>query len=53
MLQEAETIMLLDQPVAPLYQYTNLELWRPEELQGLLVNPWDHRRLENVKVLTK
>jgi len=49
-LQQAERVMIQEQAIAPIYHYTNLELWRPGELDGLHLNAWNRVRLEQVKV---
>ncbi len=50
-LARAEALMLRDQPLMPLYGYTNLELFDPARLQGLYPNPWNVRRLDAVEVV--
>ena len=50
-LAEAEAMMLRDQPIMPLYGYTNLELFDPAKLKGLHPNPWNVRRLDAVEVV--
>ena len=50
-LAEAEAMMLRDQPIMPLYGYTNLELFDPTKLKGLHPNPWNVRRLDAVEVV--
>ncbi len=50
-LQEAETLMLKQQPIAPIFHYINLWLYDPDRVQGLPLNPWRVRRLERVKIL--
>lgn len=52
LLREAETILLNDQPLAPIYQYTNLNLYRPDQVRNLHPNPANVRRLEWVEVET-
>jgi len=51
LLADAEAMMLRDQPIMPLYGYTNLELFDPERLKGLHPNPWNVRRLDAVEVV--
>ncbi len=50
LLQEAEALMLNDLPVMPIYHYTNLDLYDPETVKGLSLNPWNYRSLEAVAV---
>lgn len=49
-LQEAEKLMLSEQPIAPINQYVNLHVFDPQRVQGLHLNPWNFRRLEFVRV---
>jgi oligopeptide transport system substrate-binding protein len=49
-LAEAETILLREQPIAPIYQYINLWVFDKEKVEGLIVNPWNLRRLEHVRI---
>ena len=49
-LQAAEALMLKDQPVAPIYQYINLDLFNPQQIKNLHLNPWNYRRLEWVQI---
>ncbi len=49
-LAQAEALMLADQPLMPLYHYTNLELFDPEKVQGIHPNPWNVRRFEAVSI---
>jgi len=51
LLQDAETLMLTQQPIAPIYHYVHLWLYDSARIQGLPLNPWKIRRLERVKVL--
>lgn len=51
LLRQAETIMLEEQPIAPIFHYVNLWLYDPERVKGLTLNPWRLRRLEHVKVI--
>lgn len=50
LLAQAEAIMLADQPVAPIYQYTNLHVFDPQRVHNMHLNPWNVRRLEWVQV---
>lgn len=49
-LRRAEAILVHDQPLAPIYQYTNLHLFRPDQVKHLNPNPPNARRLEWVEV---
>jgi len=53
LLQRAETLMLREQPIAPIYHYINLWLYDPDRVQGLTLNPWKILRLERVRVLRR
>ena len=48
-LRQAEALMLKEQPIAPIYQYVNFNVFDPERIEGLHLNPWNYRRLELVK----
>ncbi|MEO1235267.1 MAG: peptide ABC transporter substrate-binding protein [Planctomycetota bacterium] len=50
LLAEAEALMLAEQPLMPLYHYTNLELFDPGRVTGLHPNPWNIRRLDAITV---
>ncbi len=49
-MRQAESVMLAQQPIAPIYHYVNLWLYDPQRVTGLTLNPWKVRRLERVKV---
>ena len=48
MLRDAETVILREQPIMPIYQYTNLDLFDPARVSGLVQNEWNIRRFEVV-----
>jgi oligopeptide transport system substrate-binding protein len=50
LLKEAEAMMLAEQPLMPLYHYTNLELFDPEVIQGHEPNAWNVRDLAGIEV---
>jgi oligopeptide transport system substrate-binding protein len=50
LLRNAEALLLAEQPVLPIYQYTNLNLFDPRRVRGLTPNAWNVRRLELVGV---
>ncbi len=50
LLFEAESLMLAQQPIAPIYHYVHLWLYDPHRVEGLHLNPWKIRRLERVRV---
>ncbi len=49
-LQQAERLMLTEQPIAPIHHYTMLSVHDADKVQGLIPNAWNNRRLERVKV---
>ncbi len=50
-LAQAEALMLRDQPLMPLYGYTNLEMHDTKRLKGLHPNPWNVRRIDAIEVV--
>ena len=50
LLQDAEGIILHEQPLMPIYQYTNLDVFDPARVQGLFPNEWNIRRFEAVQL---
>lgn len=50
LLRRAESVMLQDQPIAPIHQYVQLDVYNPQRVEGLYPNAWHRRRLEQVKV---
>ena len=50
LLRRAEVIMLHDQPIAPIYQYVELNVYDEDRVKNLNPNPWHFRRLELVRV---
>ncbi|NJL32500.1 MAG: peptide ABC transporter substrate-binding protein [Phycisphaerales bacterium] len=49
-LEQAERLMLSEQPIAPIYHYTIMSVHDPEKVSGITLNAWNYRRLEWVKV---
>ena len=49
-LREAEVVMLSDQPIAPIYQYVKMHVFDPDRVAGVHPNPWNFRRLEQIRV---
>jgi oligopeptide transport system substrate-binding protein len=49
-LSKAEELLLREQPMMPIYQYTNLDVFDPQKVHGLSLNAWNFRRLEFVSV---
>ena len=50
LLAKAEAAMLVDQPIAPIYQYVEFYLFDDAKVTGLNLNPWKFHRLEKVSV---
>jgi oligopeptide transport system substrate-binding protein len=49
-LQQAETLMLRQCPIAPIFHYSVLQLFDEKRVQNLYTNAWNFRRLEFVSV---
>ncbi len=49
-LQKAEAIMLSEHPMAMIFQYINIDLYRPDRVTNLHTNAWNKLRLELVSV---
>lgn len=50
LLREAESMMLRESPIAPIYHYVRFELFDPAHVQNLWPNPWGRHRLELVEL---
>lgn len=50
-LEETEAILLNDQPLMPLYHYTNLELFDPARVKNLYPNPWNYRAIDAIQIV--
>ena len=50
LLEQAEAMMLRDQPIAPIYQYVLLDVFNPDRVKHLYPNAWKYRRFEFVQV---
>jgi oligopeptide transport system substrate-binding protein len=50
-LQQAESILLDDAPMALIYQYVNIYLYDPERVRGLRPNGWHRWRLEQAQIV--
>ena len=50
LLEQAERLMLSEQPIAPIYHYTIMSVHDSDRVHGLTPNAWNYRRLEWVKV---
>lgn len=49
-LRQAESLLLSEQPRAPIYQYVELNVFDPSKVRGISPNMWKFRRLEQVRV---
>jgi len=53
LLRKAESTMLADQPIIPIYQYVNLHVYDPAVVENLHPNAWNYRDLSKVRVTKK
>jgi len=51
LLRQAEALMLQSQPIAPIFQYTNLNVFDPRRVRNLHLNAWNRYRLDQVEVV--
>ena len=51
LLQQAERMLIEDQPLMPLYHVTTLQLFDPAKVKGIYPNPWGSTRLDRVRVV--
>lgn len=49
-LRDAETLLMKEQPLAPIFHYITLHLYDPKKVKGIHPNIWNNRRLEFVSV---
>jgi len=49
-LEQAEALLLEQQPMALIFQYKNLYLWKPDQVLGLESNAWGRWRFEAVQL---
>ncbi len=47
---QAETVVLRDAPVTPLYYYANLDIYDPQKMTGVELNPWRSPPIWKMKV---
>lgn len=50
LLQQAEALLLADQPLAPIFHYVSVSLFDPKRVRDLQPNAWQRYRLERVTV---
>lgn len=48
-LRAAETLLLQEHPIAPMYLWVSVELFDPDQIQNVNLNAWSKRRLEWIK----
>lgn len=53
LLEQAERILLEEQPIAPIYHYTTMHIFDPSRVKNLYPNVWNYRRYEFVEVKGK
>lgn len=53
LLKQAESLMISEQPIAPIYVYTEIDIFDKAIVQNLNINPWRFRQLHKVKVIKK
>lgn len=51
LLREAEAMLMQQQPLAPIYHYTSMDVFDPELVRNLHINMWSYRRLDRIEVL--
>ncbi len=49
-LRDAESLLMSEQPIAPIYHYVNLHVFNADKVKNMNLNAWNFRRLELVKV---
>ncbi|MEX0776825.1 MAG: peptide ABC transporter substrate-binding protein [Phycisphaeraceae bacterium] len=49
-LRRAETLLMQEQPLAPMFYYVQFHMYDPQRIAGVFPNAWNYRRLEFVKV---
>ncbi|MFA9478680.1 peptide ABC transporter substrate-binding protein [Phycisphaerales bacterium AB-hyl4] len=50
LLREAEALLLDEQPMAMIFQYVSVNLWNPDQLEGLNANPWAKWNMDRIRV---
>lgn len=53
LLENAERILLEQQPIAPIYHYTTMHIFDEKKVKNLYPNVWNYRRFEFVEVVRK
>lgn len=51
LLQQAESIMMKEQPIAPLFHYITIDVYDPAKVKYLYPNAWNFYRLERIEVV--
>ncbi len=51
LLRQAESLMMTDQPIAPIFHYVTLDVFDPAKVKYLYPNSWNFYRLEQIQVV--
>ncbi len=51
LLRQAETLMMIEQPIAPIFHYVTLDVFDPAKVKNLHPNAWNFYRLELIEVV--
>lgn len=51
LLQQAESLLLTEQAIAPIFHYINLDVFDPDKVKHHHPNPWNFHRLEQIQVI--
>ena len=51
LLQQAESLLLTEQAIAPIFHYVNLDVFDPDKVKHHYPNPWNFHRLEQIQII--